>query len=97
MNMNIKKAIGIGVAALTFAGTLAATSAPVLAWYPGYHRGYHPGFHPGFYHHGYGWGGGWRGIGVIGIGVPAYGCGTVRTPVFDQFGNFLGYRSVAAC
>jgi hypothetical protein len=33
MNMNIKKAIGIGVAALTFVGTLAATSAPALAWY----------------------------------------------------------------
>jgi hypothetical protein len=92
MNMNIKKAIGIGVAALTFVGTLAATSAPALAWYPG-----HPGFHPGFYHHGYGWGDGWRGINVIGIGVPAYGCGTVRTRVFDQFGNFLGYRYVAAC
>jgi hypothetical protein len=93
MNVNINKAIGIGVAGLTFAGTLAATSAPALAWHPGYH----PGFHPGFYHHGFRWGGGWRGVGVIGIGVPAYGCGTVRTPVFDQFGNFLGYRYIAAC
>jgi hypothetical protein len=88
MNMNIKRAIGIGVAALTFAGTLVAISAPALAWHPGYH----PVFHPGFYHHGYGW----RGFGVIGIGV-AYGCGTVRTPVVDQFGNFLGYRYIAAC
>jgi hypothetical protein len=58
MNMNIKKAIGIGVASLTFAGTLGATSAPALAWHPGYH----PGFHPGFYHYGYGWGGGGAGL-----------------------------------
>jgi hypothetical protein len=94
MNMNIKRAIGIGVAALTLAGTLAATSAPALAWHPGYH----PDFHPGFYHHGYyGWGSGWRGVGVIGVGVPAYGCGMVRTPVVDQFGNFLGHRYIAAC
>jgi hypothetical protein len=30
----LEEAIGIGVAALTFAGTLAATA---LAWHPGYH------------------------------------------------------------
>jgi hypothetical protein len=90
MNMNIKKAIGIGIA---FLGTLAATSAPALAWHPGYHSD----FHPGFYHDGYGWGGGWRGLGVIGIGVPDYDCRTVRTPVFDRLGNFLGYRYIAAC
>jgi len=36
MNMNINKAIGVGLAALTLAGTLAATSAPALAGHPGY-------------------------------------------------------------
>jgi predicted lipid-binding transport protein (Tim44 family) len=95
MNANIKKILASGFVALTLAGSLAAAPAqakPFPKPFP------HP--HP---HHGFGgWGVGGL-IGGLAVGAiaasaaPTYECGTVRQAVFDQYGNFIGYRYVSAC
>ena len=94
----IRKILTGGLAALTLGMTVAATSTPAAAW--------------GRWGGGYGWhGGGWGGpgpwvagaIGGLALGAIAsgaaggYGC-VANRPVYDPYGNFVGYQRVrVAC
>lgn len=82
------------VASLTLATTMAAMTRPAAAW-----GGW-----------GWGWGAGAGFLGGLalgtaiagphyyGYGYPYYGgCYVVRRPVYDYYGNFLGYRPMRQC
>ena len=93
-----RKTITASLAALTLGGAVLATATPAAAW-GGYGYGYG-------WHHGYGWGGpgvaagviGGLALGAIAASQPYYGACVARTPVYDPYGNFAGYRRVrVAC
>ena len=105
----IRKTITAGLAALTLGATIAATATPADAfgrhgW--GGRGGYAYG--GGWGGHRRGWGGGpgpWvaGAIGGLALGAVAagaynnYGC-VANQPVYDDWGNFVGYRRVrTAC
>ncbi len=88
-----RKIITASIAALTLAGTVAATTTPAAAW---------------GYRHGWGWGGPAIAAGVVGglalgamaaSAAPAYYDTCVsRQAVYDDWGRFRGYRRVrVAC
>ena len=91
----IRKIFAASLAALTVAGTLIATAGSAeAAWR---HR-----------HHG--WHGGAVAAGVVGAlalgaiaasaanAAPVYeDCGYERRPVYNRFGEIIGWRRVAAC
>lgn len=88
-----RKTIAASLAALTLAGTLAASATPAAAW--------------GWRHHYRGWGGPGIAAGVIGgltLGAIAASAATsydtcvVRQRVYDSYGDFVGWRRVrVAC
>ena len=102
----VKKSLTAGLAAVTLAGSLAASSAPAAAWG---HRGWGGPFAAGVI--------GGLATGAIigsvarpaygyGYGYPAYGygpepvydpCYVTRRPVYDGYGDFAGYRRVRVC
>ncbi len=90
MNAILKKTLVTGLVSLTALTALA--TAPALAWHP-----HHP-----YYGGGFGWGA--AGL-VTGLAIgtmaataaPVYECGTVRQPVYNEYGRFVGYRYVPAC
>lgn len=102
---SMRKIIAGGVAALTLGATVAATATPADAQWRG--RG---GWGGGGWGHHRGWGGPgpWAAgaIGGLALGALAagaynggygYGC-VARQPVYDNWGNFRGYRRVSvAC
>ena len=96
MRNTISKAMIAGVAALSLAGSVFATTEPATA--AGYWRG-GGGFHGGGWHGGgwHGGGRGWNGGGGWGWGGPAVsrrpGCGrAARRPVLlGGYGNGYGY------
>ncbi|MFV0280522.1 MAG: hypothetical protein ACK5JM_07160 [Rhodoblastus sp.] len=86
-----RKFIAVSIAALTLAGTVAATATPAAAWGRHHHHG------------GWGWGGPAIAAGVIGgltLGAMAASAQPVsdtcveRRPVYDDWGRFRGYRKV---
>ena len=83
-----RKIITASLAALTLGATIASTATPAAAW--------------GWRHHHGGFGGGALAAGLIGglavgaIAAEASGYGydtcVARQPVYDDYGNFIGYR-----
>lgn len=88
--INFRKIALAGSAAALIVASLAASTSPASA-------------------HGWGYGGwGWGGFGVgaaTGLAIaataaqPAYygDCYLARQPVYDAYGNFVGYRQVQVC
>ena len=92
----IRKILTGGLAALTLGMTVAATATPADAqWRGGWGGGW------GGYHRGWGGPGPWAAgaIGGLALGAIAagayngYGC-VANQPVYDNWGNFVGYRRV---
>jgi len=89
MTSMVKKGLLSGLATLSLGASIAATSTPAVA------------------QAGFGWGLGAGLLGGIAIGAlatrpyyypPPYpGCYVTRRPVYDPYGNFVGYRPVRAC
>lgn len=99
----LKKTMLAGLAALTLSTGVVATTAPAAAWYRG---GWGGPVAAGVI-------GGLAAGAIIGSAVrPAYGynsyygyapapvydpCYRARRPVYDEYGNFAGYRPVRVC
>jgi hypothetical protein len=91
MTSILKKGLLGGLAALTLGATIAASSTPAAA------QG------------GFGWGLGAGLLSGVAIGAlatrpyyypppPPYpGCYVTQRPIYDPYGNFVGYRPVRAC
>lgn len=85
-----KKLITSAVAALVLAGSVASAT-PAFAWH--HHH-----------HHGYGWAPYAAGAaGALALGAIAAGaasgpdCYYERRPIFNRWGNVIGYRNVPVC
>jgi hypothetical protein len=99
----MRKIITGGMAALTLAATVGATATPASAQW-------RHGWGGGGWHRGGGWGGpaaagviGGLALGAIAAGAAGggygygYGC-VANQPVYDPYGNFVGYQRVrVAC
>ncbi len=97
MNIISKKTVTATLGALTLGVGLAASASPAAAWGGGFHH-----------HHG----GGWRGPALgLGLGLALGGayaasgynggyyssCTFERRPVFNRFGDVIGYRRIRVC
>ena len=104
----LKKSIATGLIAVSLASGAVATSSPAAAWYrggwggplaAGAIGGLALGAIVGSTSHPYGYGG--YGYAPYGYGygpTPVYSpCYRGRTPVYDAYGNFAGYRPVRIC
>jgi hypothetical protein len=92
MNMISKKTLVASVGALAIAASFAATATPAAAGWHG--------------HHGFGGG---LGVGLLGAAIvggaiaasqPSYaygGCELRRQPVYNRFGDVIGFRRVRVC
>ncbi|UDL95064.1 MULTISPECIES: hypothetical protein [Lichenihabitans] len=101
----LKKTLLAGLAALTLTAGVATSSAPASAWYrgggwgapvaAGVIGGLAAGAIIGSAARPYGYG---YGYGYPAYAEPAYEpCYRSRRPVYDEYGNFAGYRPVRVC
>ena len=91
MNASFKKIIAGGLAALMIGAAVAASSTPASAFWPHHHH-----FGPGPFIGGL--------VGALAFGAIAAAAGsgegdcyTKNQRVYDDFGNFMGYREVEVC
>jgi hypothetical protein len=91
MNTTCKKLIAGGLVALTMGAAVAASSTPAAAYWPHHHWGA-GAFFGGLI--------GGLAVGALAAGAAAgpYGdCYVTRQPVYDDYGNFMGYRPAQVC
>lgn len=83
---NSKKIISTTLAAAVLAGTVASAT-PAFAWTK--------------WHHGYGWApyavGGALALGAMAATASGADCYYERRPIFNRWGDVIGYRSVPTC
>ena len=93
MTTNFKKALAVSLAALTMPAAVAATSTPAAAAH-----GHHAAFAAGLL--------GGLAVGAIAAGgvAPYYSAGPYyddcwidSRPVYNHWGDFVGYRRVSVC
>src|SRR5580704_16929671 len=93
----MRKILTAATAALTLAGALAATTAPVQAQTRGHGGGFHGGsFHGGGFHGGGFHGGGYRGYGYgVGAGLAGFALGAaIASPYYGYgYGPYYGYNN----